>query len=338
MANSSKSDFLGKLARLEKEGWISARLREIVANFYLSFKEALEKEGVPSDAVEPQFVTFLNILEEQRKKPFVFAPYHESVRKPFDYYRFGNDFFRPLIDFAHSTIKGRPHLDEIASRLKKGENVILLANHQTEGDPYAISLLIEKDYPALAEEMIFVAGMRVITDPVAIPFSMGRNLLCIYSKRYIDHPPEEKAQKQLHNKRTMQLMSDLLGQGGKIIYVAPSGGRDRPNAAGKVEVAPFDAQSIEMLYLMSKKASRPTHFYPLALATYALFPPPDDIQVELGEDRVTKLVDIHLAFGKQIDMENFPGSEEEDKHARRKARANYIWNLVKEDYEQIANH
>ena len=43
--------------------------------------------------------------------------------------------------------------------------------------------------------MIFVAGERVITDPLAIPFSMGSNLLCIYSKRYIDHPPEKKIEK-----------------------------------------------------------------------------------------------------------------------------------------------
>ncbi len=50
--------------------------------------------------------------------------------------------------------------------------------------------------------MIFVAGERVITDPLAVPASMGRNLLCIYSKRYIDHPPELKSEKQLHNKRT----------------------------------------------------------------------------------------------------------------------------------------
>ncbi len=100
--------------------------------------------------------------------------------------------------------------------------------------------------------MIFVAGERVITDPLAVPFSMGRNLLCIFSKRYIDHPPEQKMKKQLHNKRTMELMSELLSEGGKAIYVAPSGGRDRPNADGVVEIAPFDPQSIEMFYLMAR--------------------------------------------------------------------------------------
>ena len=70
--------------------------------------------------------------------------------------------------------------------------MIFLANHQIEADPQAISLLLDDLYPNFAENMIFVAGERVITDPFAIPFSMGRNLLCIYSKRYIDHPPEKK--------------------------------------------------------------------------------------------------------------------------------------------------
>ena len=166
--------------------------------------------------------------------------------------------------------------------LERGENAIFLANHQIEADPQAISILLENSYPKFAEEMIFVAGERVITDPLAVPASMGRNLFCIYSKRYIDQPPEQKMKKQLHNKRTMELMSQLLSEGGKAIYVAPSGGRDRPNANGIVEIAPFDPQSIEMFYLMAQRAGHPTHFYPMALKTFELLPPPQSIQVELG--------------------------------------------------------
>ena len=85
-------------------------------------------------------------------------------------------------------------------QLARGENVILLANHQTEPDPQLISLLLEKTHPGFAEEMIFVAGDRVIRDPLAVPFSRGRNLLFIHSKRHIDHPPEQKEQKLLHKK------------------------------------------------------------------------------------------------------------------------------------------
>lgn len=234
-----------------------------------------------------------------------------------------------------STVKGLEQLARIEKQLAKKENVVLFANHQIEADPQAISILLEKTYPKIGESLIFVAGERVITDLLAVPFSMGRNLLCIYSKRYIDYPPEEKHKKQLHNKKTMELMSELLNEGGKIIYVAPSGGRDRPNSAGVVEVAPFDPPSIEMFYLMSKKASKKTHFYPMALSTYNLLPPPETVQVELGENRVTKRAAIHLAVGAEIDMEMFPESENKDKNVRRKSRADYIWNLVKKDYDSF---
>lgn len=48
---------------------------------------------------------------------------------------------------------------------------------QTEADPQVISLLMEREgYGELASQLINVAGHRVTTDPLAIPFSMGRNL------------------------------------------------------------------------------------------------------------------------------------------------------------------
>ena len=34
------------------------------------------------------------------------------------------------------------------------------------------------------------------TDLLAMPFSMGRNLLCIFSKKHVDNPPELKSTKQ----------------------------------------------------------------------------------------------------------------------------------------------
>ena len=55
--------------------------------------------------------------------------------------------------------------------------------------------MLEKEHPRLAEEMIFVAGHRVISDPLAVPLSIGRNLICIYSKKHIENPPEVKAAK-----------------------------------------------------------------------------------------------------------------------------------------------
>src|SRR5579872_1607182 len=264
------------------------KYEKILAQFFKCYRAVIGDD-------DSMLRLFIQLVQNQLKHPFTFEPYHQKVRHPIDYYQFGLDFIRPLIDIAHSTVQGGGILDQIDQQLKRKENVVLLANHQTETDPQAISILLEKTHPHIGEKIIYVAGERVVTDPLAVPFSMGCDLLCIYSKRYIDHPPELKAQKQLHNKNTMELMCRLLQEGGKIIYVAPSGGRDRRGEHGEIEVAPFDPASIEMFILMARKAKTPTHFYPFTLSTYDLLPPPETIQKELGEARLAKRCPIQIA-------------------------------------------
>lgn len=330
------SIFEKKVHEAHKAGVLTQKVTTALLQFFHSYIRAA-KESSTEEETLAWFNTFLKILSEQSKKTPIFEPYHAALRKPFDFYKFGNDFFRPLVDRSKSKIVGHAHLKEIQAYLKQGHNVIFLANHQIEADPQALSVLLDDHYPGLAEKTIFVAGERVTTDPVAIPFSLGRHLLCIYSKRYIDHPPEKKVEKQTHNKRVMELMSLLLKEGGKSIYVAPSGGRDRRNAKGIVEVAPFDPGSIELFYLMAQKAETPTHFYPMSLVTYDVLPPPETIQIELGEARHAGRAPIHLAIGAQLNMEEFPGSDTVDKKLRRAARAKHIWNQVNNQYQQLFN-
>lgn len=327
--------FYNQLASYVRNGLISEKYERTILEFYKGYASTLKEHHMDPDFYEHIFVTYLDLISQQIQSPYSFLPYHQQVLSPFDYYHFGVEFIRPLVDMSISSLEGTDHLKDIEKELSLGSNVILLANHQIEADPQAISILLEKEFPLIGQQMIFVAGERVLTDPLAIPFSMGRNLLCIYSKRYIDHPPELKTKKQMHNKKTMELMSQLLSEGGKCIYVAPSGGRDRPGKDGAVEVAPFDAQSIEMFHLMAQKAKKKTLFHPLSLATYDLLPPPETIQIELGEVRRTKRGGIHAYFGKAIDMDLFPGSDLSDKHARRQAKADYICSLVKKAYSQF---
>ncbi len=310
-----------------------AHLKVQDAQHLILFFEAYKQAVLSFDSCLPTLILYLLFLQEG---PYHFEPYHKKIVHPFDYYQFGLDFIKPLIDLQNSKIQGRDHLKNISTALRKKENVILLANHQTESDPQAIAVSLEKEYPEIAKSMIFVAGERVVTDPLAIPFSKGCDLLCIYSKRYIDFPPEKKEEKQIHNKKTMQLMSKLLEEGGKIIYVAPSGGRDRKNKDGVIEVAPFDPEAIELFYLMAKKAKTTTHFVPFTLSTYDLLPPPETIQKELGEIRITKRTPVHLAFAEPFDMENFQGSNQSDKQLRRQARAKEIWKIVCKTHEPFS--
>ncbi len=327
--------FSSKFNQLVKQGGITEKFAAIISHFYEGYLAEILKAGYTKEVCDKLFDSFLDLIVKQISHPYAFEPFHSQIRQPFDYYAFGLEFLRPLVDPAKSKALGLEYAKEIDLLIANGDNVILLANHQIEADPQAISLLLEKQFPKLAETMIFVAGERVITDPLAVPFSLGRNLLCIYSKRYIDQPPESKLQKQLHNKRTMARMAELLSEGGKCIYVAPSGGRDRPNEEGVVEVASFDPSSIEMLYLMAKKAQKPTFFYTLALNTYSLLPPPETIQIELGEVRRTSRGGIKLRFGPKIDMEHYEGHDLPDKHARRTKRAEQIWKKVVDDYQTL---
>lgn len=328
-------DLLIKLTEYSNEGKLPHKFVRIIHDFFTSYKNAALGKGCDPQEFLPILDEYLELVVKYIVEPYPFQPFHERVTTPVDCYRLGLNLLRPLIIFESAKVLGLNHVAQMEKQLKQKENVVLFANHQTEPDPQVISLLLEKTYPKLAEEMIFVAGARVITDPLAVPISMGRNLLCIYSKKRIDHPPEEKEQKQLHNQRTMKRMSQLLAEGGKCIYVAPSGGRDRPDSSGNIAVAPFDPQSIEMFWLMAQQSGHPTHFYPLALSSYHLLPPPHSIDHDLGEARQATAVPVHLAFGEEIAMTSYPGCEHEDRKIRRQLRTDYIWNLVNKLYEQL---
>lgn len=328
-------DFLEKLKSSVEGERVTKEIYSTLVEFYHSYKNALEKQGRSMDAHSAILCQFLELVEKQLADPFMFDLFHSAITDPFDYYQFGLDFLRPLIIFSQSKVYGEDVIQEIENNLRKGENVILLANHQTEPDPQAISLLLEKNHPSFAKNIIFVAGHRVTTDPLCVPLSMGRNLLCIFSKKHIEHDQETKQDKLQHNQRTMQMMGKLLSEGGKAIYVAPSGGRDRPNADGTVDVAPFDAQSVEMFRLIAKSSGTPTHFYPLSLATYSLLPPPNSVNKELGEERHTDATPIHMAFGQEYDMQRFDDREEFNKKEKREHRAQELWSIVRENYQKL---
>ena len=51
------------------------------------------------------------------------------------------NYVRNLIDFDNSVLGGSENFDKIEEYLAKGENVVVLANHQTEADPGTAALL-----------------------------------------------------------------------------------------------------------------------------------------------------------------------------------------------------
>ena len=321
--------FLEALEKRYQEGAIPEKYYAILQAFFNSYRVALE----PHNTATPQAVTDLvDLVVQQCHEPYDFEPYHQRITTPFDYHAFGQDFIRPLIDITSSRVLHRSVFDTIQAQLAAGDNVILLSNHQTEAEPQVIEVLLEDSHQALASDIIFVAGDRVLTDAIAAPFSMGRNLLCIYSKRHIDRPPELKVQKQRHNNRAMRVLRQLLDDGGKCIYVAPSGGRDRPDAEGSIFPAPFDPQSLEIFRLMGEKSAKATHFYPLAMSSYSMLPPPDTIKNPLGEERIVAYTPVSMACGEELD---FTSCFNKDKQLQRQACAEYAWKEVCKYYGEL---
>jgi glycerol-3-phosphate O-acyltransferase len=320
---------------IEKIG-LPAHLATILIGFCEAYAEAVKKSQLDPKKVMETFSIFLSCVMQQMKKPYPFLPYHKALTSPIDYYKLGLDFVRPLIDFKNSKVLGIESLDSIQKALDSGENVVLLSNHQTEIDPQIISLLIEKEHAPLAYDMTFVAGHLVTTDPLAVPLSMGRNLICIYSKRHIDHPPEKRAEKLAQNQKALKALSDLFDEGGHCIYIAPSGGRDRRNENDEVVVAHFDSDSIELFNLLAQKAKKKVRFHTLALSTYPLLPPPHNVLQQTEGSRHTHFSPAYLVFGPEIDMETVGSCDKEsDKKKKRSIRAHAIWQHVVSDYKTV---
>jgi glycerol-3-phosphate O-acyltransferase len=304
--------------------------------FFESYQKVVKQGGYSEEKALALMQDYIRQVVFQMESPNQFDHYHQAVKTPYDYSNLSLSLCEPLIDYKSSTVREKNNLSRMQDQLLKGENVILLSNHQTEADPQLMVLTLRDEFPELASRFVFVAGHRVTQDILAIPLSLGLNLLCIYSKNYIESPPEKRAEKQAHNQRTLKAMKSLLEKGGVCIYVACSGGRDRRQPDGHLQPAPFDPQSIELFYLLAKQAKTPTHFYPLAMHTYDTLPPPDQVVHALGEPRIFHYCPVHFYYGKEIDIDNL-NSEISDKKERRKKRAQSIWEQVNTQYSELTH-
>lgn len=307
-------------------------LQESINFFFDSYTYATRKSLDP-EARESLLREYLEYVRQELKHPTQFGYYHELERTPNDYYQFGLEMLRPLIKWQSSHFLGHHHLQLMEEIVARGDNIVLFSNHQSEADPQIISLFLEKEGCNLAEKMIFVAGHRVVTDPFAIPFSRGRNLICIYSKRYIEHPPEKKEEKLLHNRLALSSLEEKLNQGGACVYVAPAGGRDRKGESGDFEPSPFDVSSVELFILLGQKAKKKTHFFPLSLLTCGVLPPPDTVRIALGEPRIAHHAPCSIHIGHELQIQPF--TEGVDKKQARQERTETIYQEVKRNYEKI---
>jgi glycerol-3-phosphate O-acyltransferase len=248
------------------------------------------------------FKNMIKTYAQQLSDPYEFPSYHTAMRSPFDYYTLGNEYVGALVDWRRSVLRHEARWSTIEAQLAAGENVILLANHQSEADAAFIPLLTAASHPKLGEQVIYVAGDRVVTDLMAKPFSMGRNLLCVHSKKHIDDDLALKPAKQKQNLRTLKEMERLLRAGGMLLWIAPAGGRDR-RRDGLLAPDAFDPGAVEMMRrLGTKKGGAVTHYYPFAMATYEVMPPPASLEKSLGEKREVRFTGVGLSVAEEVDV------------------------------------
>jgi glycerol-3-phosphate O-acyltransferase len=291
-----------------ESGRIPKQLLPLWTDFFGNYKKAILSADLPTHDIKLVAEVQASIADtvmNQMAKPYTFPSFHRAITEPYDYFEFGQRYVGSLIDFTKSYLGHRERFDAMQQQLEAGENVILLANHQSEADPGIWAHMLMHTHPDLATNVIYVAGDRVVSDPLCIPFSMGRNLFCVHSRRHMEDDPETKAAKQTTNRRTLMAMGEAMAKGGCLLWIAPAGGRDRPDESDTYVPAPFDPSAVELMRALAskanKKAGKLTHLYPFAMFSAPLMPPPKTIDKAVGERRIVNFTGVGISVGESLD-------------------------------------
>ncbi|KAH9753355.1 glycerol-3-phosphate acyltransferase [Citrus sinensis] len=288
----SEQDLLSGIGREVEAGRLPSNLATGMEELYHNYKNAVFQSGnsrADEIVLSNMAVAFDRVLLDI-EEPFTFSSYHKSMREPFDYYMFGQNYIRPLVDFRLA--------NDFYAILIHGHNIVLISNHQTEADPAIIALLLESTNPHVAENLTYIAGDRVITDPLCKPFSMGRG-------------------------------------GSQIIWIAPSGGRDRPDpVTGEWYPAPFDTSSIDNMRRLAEHSGIPGHIYPLALLCHDIMPPPPQVEREVGEKRVISFHGAGLSVAPEISFPDIITASKNPEEAK-EVYTQAFYNSVTEQYNVL---
>lgn len=333
----TEQELLSGIRKEKEAGTLPSNVATGLEDLYKSYQNAVVQSGnsrADEIVLSNMAVAFDRIMLEV-EDPFTFSPYHRAIREPFDYYIFGQEYIRPLIDFRNSYVGNLNLFSDMEEKLRQGHNVVLISNHQTEADPAVIALSLERTNPYIAENVTYIAGDRVVADPLCKPFSMGRNLVCVYSKKHMNDIPELVDMKRRANTRSLKEMAMLLRKGSQIIWIAPSGGRDRPDPSmGEWFPAPFDASSVDNIRRLADHSGVPGHIYPLALMCYDIMPPPPQVEKDIGEKRVISFHGVGLSVAPEIDYDEIASGRENLEEVKMEF-SDALYNSVTEQYNVL---
>ena len=164
----SEEEFFGALQKGVDSGKLPKELYPAFQDFYKNYKQTVLSSDAPDASPELVAEVMGSIADRtvnQFLDPYTFPSYHTRLLEPYDYYKFGQNYVRTLINFNKSVVGHLDRFQKVQEQLDAGDNVVLLANHQTEADPGVWALLLEKVLPRLATEIIYVAGANFPVQP-----------------------------------------------------------------------------------------------------------------------------------------------------------------------------
>ncbi|GMY29665.1 glycerol-3-phosphate acyltransferase, chloroplastic isoform X2 [Fagus crenata] len=334
---TTEEELLAGIRKERETGSLPSHVASGMEELYHNYKNAVFQSGNPraDEIVLSNMAMAFDRMFFDVEDPFVFPPYHKALREPFDYYMFGQNYIRPLVDFRNSYVGNISLFYEMEEKLQQGHNIVLMSNHQTEADPAIIALLLEATNPQIAENMTYVAGDRVLIDPLCKPFSIGRNLICVYSKKHMDDDPELVEMKRKSNTRSLKEMALRLRGGSQLIWIAPSGGRDRPDPhTEEWYPAPFDTSSVDNMRRLVEHSGTPGHIYPMALLGHNIMPPPLEVEKEIGEKRFIAFHGVGLSVSPGISFSEISTACENPEEAK-EAYTQALYNVVTEQYNVL---
>ncbi|KAL0695973.1 hypothetical protein Bca4012_063153 [Brassica carinata] len=332
-----EDDLISGLRKEKEAGRLPPNVASGMEELYWNYKNAVLSSG--ASRADQTVISNMSVAFDRMllgvEHPYSFNPYHKAIREPFDYYQFVHTYIRPLIDFKNSYVGNVSIFSELEDKIRQGHNVVLISNHQSEADPAVISLLLEAQSPYIGENIKCVAGDRVITDPLCKPFSMGRNLICVYSKKHMNDDPELVDMKRNANTRSLKEMATLLRSGSQLIWIAPSGGRDRPDpSTGEWFPAPFDSSSVDNMRRLVEHSGAPGHIYPMSLLCYGIMPPPPKVEKEIGEKRLVGFHGTGLSIAPEISFSDVTADCNNPNEAK-EAYSQAMYKSVNEQYKTL---
>ncbi|URD87239.1 glycerol-3-phosphate acyltransferase, partial [Musa troglodytarum] len=100
-------------------------------------------------------------------------------------------------------------------------------------------------------------------------------------------------------------MALLLRGESQIIWIASSGGRDRPDPlTGKWHPASFDESSVDNMRRLVDHSGVMGHMYPLALLCYGVMPPRPEVEKQIGERRKFSFHGVGLSVAPEINFDD----------------------------------